>query len=168
MFAFIIASQMRTYYASDTRLDSIMYGCLLALGKNPYKNINNWEYKNRAITLILSTALMLICILIRNNTFRETLRYSLQGIALLPIFYYTISDPNSPAASILNSKILKTIGKYSYSIYLIHYILIENLSDSTIPKPFQYIISPLLAWMYAMAIDRYIDKPISKTRRKFR
>ena len=38
--------------------------------------------------------LLLVSLLWRDPDFRQTLRYTLQGIALLPIFYYIVSSPN--------------------------------------------------------------------------
>src|SRR5262249_3337677 len=74
----------RTYYASDTRIDSIIYGCLLAVLINPVWDIRSSEKMSLAQGALFTAAvfILLMTIVYRNAFFRETFRYSLQGIAL--------------------------------------------------------------------------------------
>jgi len=76
-------SSIRTYYASDTRIDSILFGCILAL------------------------SLLIFSLIYREEVFRETLRYTLQGIALMPIFYYAIKNNKNPLFDWLNHSLIK-------------------------------------------------------------
>ncbi len=116
----------RIIFASDTRMDSIIVGCILALGKNPIKDINKRNLSSLDMLLIL---LAVICILFtflfRDETFRAVYRFTLQGASLCVLFYYSIAFFNHPLFSILNTRIMERIGIYSYTIYLVHFILIE-------------------------------------------
>jgi len=84
----------RTYYSSDTRVDSIVFGCLLALAANPRfakaGTSNPFFELTPAIILAAAAIVLLITIVWRETYFRETFRYSLQGLALMPIFYFAI------------------------------------------------------------------------------
>ncbi len=115
------APQLRTYYATDTRIDSIMFGCLMALWNNPVLD----PVKDRSQVVVLSIlagagAVLLFCLLYRDPAFRETYRYSLQGLALFPVFYFAITKSHWPLFAWLNWSVLRYIGKISYTAYLIH------------------------------------------------
>ncbi len=82
----------RTYYASDTRIDSIIYGCILAVIANPMRDRQRGDTMSLGQWAVLATALgtFLMTLLYRDFAFRETIRYSLQGLALMPLFYFAI------------------------------------------------------------------------------
>jgi peptidoglycan/LPS O-acetylase OafA/YrhL len=109
-----------TYHATDTRIDSIAYGCLLAaLG---YKRIFNFDSK-----VIFSIGIfgILASLLYRDEYFRNVFRYSLQGISLYLIFNEIIfSGKMSSMRSILSNGIMVFIGKLSYSMYLYHWFAV--------------------------------------------
>src|SRR5262249_7089597 len=62
--------------------------------------------------------------------FRESFRYSLQGLALLPIFYYAVRFPTAGPFKLLNARLLVRIGVLSYGIYLIHDVVLSALPTS--------------------------------------
>ncbi len=113
--------QVRTYYATDTRIDSIMFGCIMALWHNPV--VDPLVIKSKALILSLlagAGAIMLFCLLYRDPAFRETARYSLQGVALFPVFYFAITKSDWQLFSWLNWGVMRYLGKVSYTAYLIH------------------------------------------------
>jgi peptidoglycan/LPS O-acetylase OafA/YrhL len=164
----------RTYYGSDTRIDSIVYGCILALVMNPVRQPRQPGSMSLAQWALLATAAgaMLVTLLYRDPTFRETARYSLQGLALMPIFYFAIRFSGNPLFRYLNSPWAVTLGTYSYAIYLIHYVIIGVITKN-IPvvatKPLILFPLALLASIaYAAAIERLVEPYFRQLRRKFR
>ncbi|MGJ5177619.1 acyltransferase family protein [Bradyrhizobium oligotrophicum] len=164
----------RTYYASDTRIDSIAYGCLLALVMNPARQSSPARAMSAAQwTLMLATAVVLLfSLLYRDPTFRETARYSIQGLALMPLFYVAVRFADAPLVRYLNRPWMMTLGTYSYAIYLIHNVVIRAI-DKNFPaiaaKP--YILFPLtllISIIYAAAIERFIEPYFRQLRHKFR
>jgi peptidoglycan/LPS O-acetylase OafA/YrhL len=165
----------RTYYATDARLDSILFGCILAVLKNPMKD----EVKDSAmrsfdwLLLIASIGLILSSVLVRGVQFRESLRYSIQGIALIPIFYFGIIKSKSLLYKTLNLKPLQKLGELSYSVYLIHFILINAILFYT--SEVEIILSPLVIFfitilmsiIYAIFIDRFVEPYFRVLRKKF-
>jgi peptidoglycan/LPS O-acetylase OafA/YrhL len=164
----------RTYYASDTRIDSIIYGCILALVMNPAPQKDQPGSMSAIQWALLATAgaAMALTLVYRDPAFRETSRYSIQGLALMPFFYFAVRFSHNQLFRYLNSPWIMTLGTYSYSIYLIHYIIIR-LIDTNIhaigEKP--YLVFPaalLISSAYAAGIDRFVEPFFKRLRRKFR
>ena len=162
----------RTYYASDTRIDFILYGCILAAACNPMNDSarsKKMSWLNWSLFLV-GLGVLLATLVYRNPVFRETARYSLQGIALMPIFYFAIRYYDNGLFRYLNSAWLVKIGVYSYVIYLSHYIIIETIVFNW-PDVSNYIavlfpIAFFLSVIYAAAIDRYVDPYFRNLRRR--
>ena len=122
---------------------------------------------------VLATAAgaLLVTLVYRDPVFRETTRYSIQGLALIPIFYFAVRFSDNRLFRHLNSSWAITLGTYSYTIYLIHYVVIRSI-DKDIPtiaaKPF--ILFPtalLISIAYAAAVERWIEPPFRRLRRKY-
>jgi peptidoglycan/LPS O-acetylase OafA/YrhL len=164
----------RTYYASDTRIDSIAYGCILALVMNPMRQPHRPGVMSLAQWGLLATAAgaLLLTLLYRDPAFRETARYSIQGLALMPIFYFAVRFSDNPPFRHLNSPWAITLGTYSYTIYLIHYVIIQ-LIDKNLPgiatKSFiLFAIALLISVAYAAAVARFVEPHFAQLRRKYR
>jgi peptidoglycan/LPS O-acetylase OafA/YrhL len=163
----------RTYLASDTRIDSIIYGCLMALLINPVRNSHRSERMSftQWVLFSIGPGLLLFSLIYRNPGFRETFRYSLQGIALFPIFYFAIRFHDNALFRHLNSFWAIRIGIYSYAIYLVHQIAIFVINENV---PFigqnSFFILPatlLISIAYAAAIDNFVDPYFRQLRRKY-
>jgi peptidoglycan/LPS O-acetylase OafA/YrhL len=164
----------RTYYASDTRIDSIIYGCILAIVLNPVRERHRDDTISVSQSAVLATAggALLLTLLYRDTVFRETIRYSLQGLALMPLFYFAIRFSDNRVFRQLNSPWIITLGTYSYAIYLIHYVVIMMIAKNApaIGGKF-FILFPaalLISIAYAAAVDRFVDQYFRRLRRKYR
>jgi peptidoglycan/LPS O-acetylase OafA/YrhL len=170
----------RTYYASDTRIDSIIYGCILALAFNPMSRsarssgFDGMAFMSRADWSLLAIAILalLATLLFRSAAFRETARYSMQGLALMPIFYYAIRNAGRFPFKFLNTPWIAKLGVYSYAIYLIHYVVIQAVETNApwlgARKPLMVLTALAISVAYAAAIDRWIDPYFRALRRQFR
>lgn len=166
----------RTYYSSDTRIDSIVFGCLLALVANPkYEKpgaSNPLLQPMSAALLAASAIVMLTTIAWRDVYFRETFRYSLQGLALMPAFYFAIKYAAHFPFKVLNHPWVTTIGVYSYAIYLIHYVVV-NAIEKNVPwlasvKPLLVLVTFVISALYAAVLDGFVDSYFRRLRKKFR
>ena len=164
----------RTYYASDTRIDSIALGCILALAMPPMQRPGPAASMSPLHWALLASATgtLLVTLLYRDPAFRETARYSIQGLALMPVFYLAVRFAEAPLFRLLNRRWVMTLGTYSYAIYLIHYVIIMTI-DKNFPaiagRP--YLVFPvalLISVAFAAGVERVVEPYFRQLRRKFR
>ncbi len=108
-----------TYIASDARMDSIAYGCLTAalFQRFPYRlqgMLACWS------AIGLAALLLVISLLVRDADFRETYRYSLQGLSMIALFYGLFGSGAGLAVQVLEFPVLRKMGVLSYGAYLWH------------------------------------------------
>jgi peptidoglycan/LPS O-acetylase OafA/YrhL len=157
----------RTYVASDTRFDSMLFGCALAVWKNPAVDFARGA-KTTWLELAAAAAgagILLVTFVVRDPAFRESIRYSLQGIGLYPLFFVAIRHPELLVCRFLNLRWVRFFGTLSYSLYLVHqvviHVLLANLHlNHLVFASLTFVISLLLA----LGIWRYVEKPFAKLR----
>lgn len=164
------AKEDRTAIASDTRFDSLAFGCALALFGNPALDStkigeSTWKY------VLLPSAIigLLLTFLVRNLVFRETLRYTIQGVCLVPVFVCAVRYPRWLPMRVLNFKPVTYIGVVSYSLYLMHQILLYAAIDRLEGKISRLTIAILVlavALSCAALIHQTVEKPFAQLRRK--
>jgi len=115
---------------------------------------------------------MMITIVWRDVYFRETFRYSLQGLALIPVFYFAIKYAAYFPFTLLNHSWVIKIGVYSYAIYLIHHIVI-NVIEKDFPlvatvKPLLVLVTFAISTLYAAILDVFVENYFRRLRKKFR
>lgn len=163
----------RTYYASDTRINSIIYGCILAMVANPKQQVKQPIAMSpfQLAGLAAGACALLLTLLYRDAVFRETIRYSIQGLALMPIFYFAIRFSDNYLFRKLNLPLAVTLGTYSYAIYLIHYVVIKSIIiefPALSGKSFILFSSAMLISIaYAAMIDRFVDPYFRRLRRSY-
>jgi peptidoglycan/LPS O-acetylase OafA/YrhL len=163
------ATESRIFHLSDTRIDSILFGCALAVTGNPvldppYGSDRLWKY----FVVPGGITLLLLSFLWRSPEYETTLRYTIQGIALHGLFIAAIRFPDWGVFQILNWSWMRFIGLLSYSLYLVHATVIEGV-DLYLPQisvALQGAISLLISFILAYAIYRYIELPFGKLRKQ--
>lgn len=163
------APMERTYLATDTRLDSILFGCALAVWNNPVLDAaslreRRWKY----VYVPLAALLLAFCIVMRGDGFRETLRYSLQGAALTVVFIAAIRYHRWGVFSWLNSRLMVFIGVLTYSLYLLHLAVIFGV-ERMLPGEgivtqgiVAFVVNMSLAWLIFVTVE----KPCGRLRRR--
>lgn len=157
------------YVSTDTRFDSLLYGCLLALliWRGHAERLFPKRLAARALLICTAFVILLICFLVQNDTFRSTFRYSLQGIALMPLFYYATQRPGDMLFRPLNWAPLRMVGMWSYTIYLCHLVIIEALIHNDISQlgePLLVGLSAVLSCGFAALVYRCAEKPLKPLR----
>ncbi|MCX6218960.1 acyltransferase [Spirosoma sp.] len=164
-------SVARIYYLTDTRLDAIMFGCLMSL----IMHIDRAGYFIRRAShpavFIAAVALLFFSFLYRDPVFRETWRYSLQGLALCVILPATVyASSYQWLVRLLSTKWLVMVGKLSYSLYLFHWVgmsVAENLvGGPRLTAPWLLTAVPL-GLVLSLLSYYYVEKPTAGLRKRF-
>lgn len=167
------AGASHPYYSTDTRIDSILYGCLLAAlawGGYADRLLPQKAMGAGAVTLGC-LALLLVTFLYRDPAFRNTLRYSIQGIALLPLFYYAVKFPTALHHRILNTGVMMRIGVYSYTMYLCHFVILKLLDKLAFFNGnflAKFIVGLVISIIYSAVMYRFVEEPMGRLRRRLR
>jgi peptidoglycan/LPS O-acetylase OafA/YrhL len=161
----------RTYVASDARFDSILFGCALAVLGNPVldappKNVAIWKY----CLLPLGIVTLLTTFVIRDPNFRESFRYSLQGVALVPVFVCAVRYPDWGIMKVLNYPPVVFVGGLSYALYLIHHVVFFALADrlgALIGIAGCSVLALALSLALALLLQRTVETPLARLRKRF-
>lgn len=159
----------RTYIGSDTRFDSMLFGCALAVWGNPAVDFKQTERPN-AIELVAATGgagLLLASFLLRDPAFRESIRYTMQGLGLYPLFFLSIRHPRWLLMRVLNLRPVRFFGTLSYSLYLLHQIIIHALWGLPIPSIARSAVTLGVSVLLAVGVWRFVEKPCAKLRSRF-
>jgi len=152
----------RVMYASDTRIDSMLFGCILALRQNPVLDGPPRWLARGGWVLALSVAGLLLTIVARSAIFRETLRYSLQGILLIPVYTVILARSDLWVVRILNTPLLRWLGGLSYTLYLVHDSIIAMVRDH-LGGARVLLISPIafvLSILFSYGMQRLVERPL--------
>lgn len=167
------AKSGRTYLCSDTRIDSIAFGCALAVWKNPVldglRDRRPPWVSRPGLLFVAGLALLMGSFLVRDGVFRETLRYTLQGIGLTPIFAVVVRWPSWPGFRPLNWRPLRFIGTLSYSLYLVHQVAIAVVDQHLrlrLPGVARAAVALGISFSIAWLLYRVVEKPCARLRRK--
>jgi len=163
----------RTYLCTDTRFDSLAFGCALAVWHNPALDPLSGGSRGRLLwTRILLPAglvLLLTTFLVRGPVFRETLRYTLQGIGLVPVFVSAVRWPEWLPFRLLNWRPVRFVGTLSYSLYLLHQIVLGAIAQHLLLGGLSRAVMALgISLALAALIYRFVEKPCARLRRRIR
>jgi peptidoglycan/LPS O-acetylase OafA/YrhL len=158
----------RIRLGSDTRIDSILYGCILAMWRNPALPGPQWSDRALRVGLVLGVPLLLATMVAKSPQFRETVRYSLQGVALFPIFIAAIRYHDAYPFRILNWAWVRRVGVYSYVIYLVHFSILEvfRLELPHVGTVAIGSLSLVSSLSIAYLMHRYVEAPLARVRKR--
>ena len=171
LVVFLHAPVDRTFLCSDTRVDSMAFGCALAVWNNPALDgiggpPREWELSMRLLFLG-GLGTLLATFLIRNPMFRETFRYTLQGIALTPVFMAAVRWPKWPPFRILNLRPIRFIGTLSYTLYLVHHtVLMAVEAQSQLRGLARAVVALFVSLAIAWAMHVIVERPCARLRRR--
>jgi peptidoglycan/LPS O-acetylase OafA/YrhL len=159
----------RIYVTTETRADSIIWGCIAALLL--FKNNSEVYIKilKSYWSLIAGVVIILFSLLFRSEMFRESFRFSLQAIAFFLIVpSISFYKQTSFVKMVLENKVLVFIGRLSYSLYLFHWmviILANNYFKQYSPVWIMFIV--LGSLLLALASYYFVEQPFIALRRRF-
>jgi len=163
-----------TYEATETRLDSIAWGCLAAAIQRSAPGVMATIQRRAWVSFLIGGALLGGSLIWRDPVFRETLRYSIQGLALMLLVLPLINVARLGwIVRILEWPVFRWMGRRSYGAYLWHMAaitIVGLLMGVTGPLEGagfreQLIALPFamgLGWLMAEASYRWIFMPAQR------
>jgi len=150
---------------THTRLDSILFGAVLALWNNPVIDRED-RLPGPLGSYVIGGALLAVSFAVRDEAFRQTLRYTVQGLALILIFNAAIRDQRF-AHRLLENAPLRLVAALSYMLYLVHGIFLQATEPlaSRIGAPASTAIGLGLAFAFAYASRVWMEEPLARWRR---
>jgi peptidoglycan/LPS O-acetylase OafA/YrhL len=119
-----------------------------------------------AVTAALT---VLGCLMIRDPWFRETVRYSLLGVAIAILASAALFGPGYRQIHwILNTQLLRWIGRLSYSLYVWHEGVASYLPDHDLPAWQTSVINFVAAFAIASLSYYVVEQPFLRLRGRFR
>jgi len=157
----------RVYLATDTRVDSILIGCILAIWRNPMLDRDSFDDRRLAyLWLPAGISMILVSLLVRSPGFEQTLRYTLQSFGLLPVFVAAMRWPDRWPFRFLNFGWVRHVGVLSYSLYLMHPTALWALEKHTSwVTPVRSVAALAILLVLATAIHKYVERPSAVLRK---
>ncbi len=159
------------YVATEARLDSIVYGCALTLYLHLFPEGKIKEKLTGLVPTLLASAVLVFCFLYRDDAFRQTFRYSLQGLAIgvgiLNLYFYR---PFSKLPKLLEISPLRYTGKISYGLYLWHipvFLFLDQYTPIEVSSPLYILLAFAFTYLVSGLSFRFVEQPIIGLRRKF-
>ncbi|MFD1139489.1 acyltransferase family protein [Larkinella insperata] len=111
------------YHLTETRADAIMYGCLISLLAYGPTGAGFIQRANHSISIGLAFILLAISLFYRDLAFRETFRYSFQGLGFSILVPALLFHPRlEKLRQWFSAPWLLTVAQLSYSLYLFHWV----------------------------------------------
>jgi len=159
-----------TYFATDARLDSILWGCILALNNNPIFGDTSILPRGREKLTFAVAVFVLACSLVpRSILYKESFRYSLQALCLYVIFSFILPNIRHWSVRWLEWTPVRYIGWISYVLYLCHVFILDVLTSHFPHK--LWLTSPLgllLSILFATLTRYTLELPLQRLRARFR
>lgn len=166
------ADQTRVYGGTDTRFDSILYGCLATrLLHGPQADRYLAAVRHPGAWLVAG-GLLACSLLIRDPDFRSTFRYTLQGLAM-GIIVPALCAPGAARwqrrlTSALSMPVMQMIGRLSYSLYLQHWVAyVLALTVAPLHSFRWYAVAIPCALLFTWLSYRLVERPMLALRRRW-
>ena len=158
------------YYATDTRLDSILWGAVLAMFANPALGDRLILPRRYAAALFGLAVFALGAMLeIQNLAYQQSVRYTVQALLMGVIFTFVISQPDHWSVRWLEWTPVRYIGWTSYVLYLCHFLIDSVVSAKMhLSKPVRLLVCFCIAIAFATLMRYTVELPLQRLRGRFR
>ncbi len=171
---YVTHDPQRIYYAFDTRLDSILIGCIAALLASTGRLSNrmpDW-YRKFAQPLAWIGFIGLACLMSFAKwltAFASTAAIPLSDLCLLSIMLYIILTPDSKRARIMSHRLLVHLGNISYPMYIWNWVVVLQINViNTNLEPWPLCFVRLVVIIILSEVTYWIFEVPLKKLRKYR
>lgn len=156
----------RETMASDTRMDSILWGSLLALWRNPALEPERAKALAKPVW-IAASLVALVLVDLSGWRIGATIGYTIQGIALIPLFTLAILRGGQGRLKFLQWPWLLWISRASYPLYLLQWVMI-SVCEQYVPGPRvgQMAVAAVLTLGLGALVHIYLERPLAALRKR--
>jgi len=155
------------YFGSDTRADSLLYGCLLAVAANPILDRVKMRAATAVIAVVVGAALIVGAEHLPGH-WDTIVGPTAQGIGLLLAVSALVARPRMVLARLLEWRPLVWLGVLSYAFYLVHrlvqLVVAGHTTLGTVPAA---AVSLGLALVLSQLIHTVIEIPSTRLRHRW-
>ncbi|MBC8781660.1 acyltransferase family protein [Staphylococcus capitis] len=159
----------RVYFGTDTRLQTLLLGCILAFVWPPFSFKKDISKKAKSgISLVGLVGIIVLIYLFITISDQDKWIYSggFYAISFLTLFVIaSVVHPSSLIKKILSFSLFIYIGKRSYSLYLWHYPIIVFMNSYYVQGQipwYVYICEIILMFIMAEVSYQFIETPFRK------
>ncbi|HEY6514349.1 MAG TPA: acyltransferase [Burkholderiaceae bacterium] len=153
--------------ATDTRVDAILIGCLMAMARNPWLDHDAARSTGSDWAIaIVSLAVLFGTLAYRDETFRLTARYTLQSLAIAGLIHLAVARADRLPFRWLNARPMVYVGTISYTIYLSHHVVLLAVAKHW-PQwsgPSGLLVCAALTLAVAEPMRRWVERPCARLR----
>lgn len=173
-------SEIHITKSTDTRIDSIAWGCLLSLliYSKQYSNHIKFRFvlnkffdviSNSRMILIVGVVIIFLSLMYRDEDFRFIWRFTLQGISVFIIIHALVyTNKWLLFIKLLEFPPLRYIGKISYGLYIYHWLIFNVLLLHFDLGSIQFLlISFSLTFVLAFLSFQFVEVRMKSLRKKF-
>jgi peptidoglycan/LPS O-acetylase OafA/YrhL len=165
------ASEAHLEMGTDTRVDAILVGCLLAMVKNPCLDPVLPPDRARDIGIIAACLVLLAATLLwRDPYVRMTFRYTAQCVLIAVLMYLAVARSRQMPFRWLNVRPVAYVGTISYTIYLVHYLVLLAVQKylSAPGGAAATALAAVLTVSIAALMRELVEKPCARLQRRLR
>ena len=158
------------YTGSDTRFDGLLAGAAMALLANPTMGDRApWGLSDRTINKVLFPLALFIfaaSTVATRDAVRLTIIDTFQFACLAVVFWHVITRPEGLVGRILNNRWVAHIGVLSFSIYLLHRLVIALVARVVEISPAVDLISLAMTIALAQLMYVAVERPSTRLRKR--
>ena len=150
---------------------------ILLLGIILFFAVRNFDMQKIKEKRLISYGLLFFAItMIFGQAYQKNKLYMISGDTLFGIWFLCIAlSQNIWATPLIDNKIFRIIGKYSYPIYLTHYFLIHmlqriwnfNIENSALNWGSQYLSILFISLIISCILEKYYNRPVVRWLEKY-
>ena len=153
------------YYRTECRLDSLAYGVALAAACEIPAGRRLLQRLANNVTLAAGLLLLAVSLLVRDDLFRQTLRYSVQGLAIAGIICAVVFRGGA-VPRFLNLPAVRYVGILSYSLYVWSLMAEILVGNAHLPRGAEIGALFLGSFVLAYASYRLLERPLAGLRHR--
>lgn len=158
-------AHLRTYLATDMRVDEILWGALLAVLLRPHRLAERLPLPVQRCLAPMGLAALLSATAVDHLRYELVWETTLQALSLAVLFTGVLVRP----PRLLQTRALVWLGAVSYAAYLTHRAVLEGLERLLGPAPLSIgIVGLAVTLLVAEACRRLVEQPLDAWRQRAR